>query len=60
MEGYRVARQRVALARALVNNAGLIIVDEPTVHFTEMSYEIVDLLNHINAKMEPPLEMGNL
>ena len=34
----------------LVNNAGIIVADEPTGNIDpEMSYEIVDLLNHINA-----------
>ena len=43
-------QQRVALARALANNARMIIADEPTGNIDQkMSYEIVDLLNHINA-----------
>lgn len=43
-------QQRVALARALANNANMIIADEPTGNVDpKMSYEIVDLLNHINA-----------
>ena len=43
-------QQRVALARALANNASMIIADEPTGNIDpRMSYEIVDLLNHINA-----------
>lgn len=43
-------QQRVALARALANNASTIIADEPTGNIDQkMSYEIVDLLNHINA-----------
>ena len=43
-------QQRVALARALANNASVIIADEPTGNIDQkMSYEIVDLLNHINA-----------
>ncbi len=43
-------QQRVALARALANNASTIIADEPTGNVDpKMSYEIVDLLDHINS-----------
>jgi cell division transport system ATP-binding protein len=43
-------QQRVALARALANNANTIIADEPTGNVDpKMSYEIVDLLDHINS-----------
>lgn len=42
-------QQRVSLARALVNNANTIIADEPTGNIDpEMSYEIMELFNHIN------------
>lgn len=42
-------QQRVSLARALVNNPAIIIADEPTGNIDpEMSYEIIELLSHIN------------
>ncbi len=44
-------QQRVALARSLANNASMIIADEPTGNIDpRMSYEIVDLLDHINSE----------
>ncbi len=44
-------QQRVALARALVNDAKVIIADEPTGNIDPtMAFEIVDLLKDINEK----------
>ncbi|MBP3329875.1 MAG: cell division ATP-binding protein FtsE [Clostridia bacterium] len=44
-------QQRVALARALVNEAKVIIADEPTGNIDPtMAFEIVDLLKDINEK----------
>ncbi len=44
-------QQRVALARALVNEAKVIVADEPTGNIDPtMAFEIVDLLKDINEK----------
>lgn len=44
-------QQRVALARALVNDASVLIADEPTGNIDpNMAFEIVDLLKGINEK----------
>ena len=43
-------QQRVALAKIIAKSPDIILADEPTGNIDpEMSYEIVDLLNHINA-----------
>lgn len=44
-------QQRVSLARALVNDASIIVADEPTGNIDPtMAFEIVDLLKDINEK----------
>lgn len=51
-------QQRVALARALVNQADIIVADEPTGNIDpEMSREIVDLLNQINQNKNTTIIM---
>ncbi len=51
-------QQRVALARALVNDAELIIADEPTGNIDpEMSKDIVDLLDQINQNKKTTIIM---
>ncbi|MGB9713194.1 MAG: ABC transporter ATP-binding protein [Dissulfurimicrobium sp.] len=42
-------QQRIAIARALVNNASIILADEPTGNLdTKTSYEIMDLFTKLN------------
>lgn len=51
-------QQRVALARALVNDAAVIIADEPTGNIDpEMSKDIVDLLDQINKNKKTTIIM---
>ncbi len=51
-------QQRVALARALVNDAEIIIADEPTGNIDpEMSKDIVDLLDQINQNKKTTIIM---
>lgn len=51
-------QQRVALARALVNDADVIVADEPTGNIDpEMSRDIVDLLDQINKNKKTTIIM---